>query len=317
MRRRTFLQAAGLALAFSATQALAQGETIRMVVPLPAGSSNDTSTRIIAGGLGPLLGQTVVVENKAGASGVIGTTDVIRAKPDGLTLLAGSLSPLAANVAFVKGLPYDPLTDLTPIAGSTLTNHVLVVAPESPIKTFPEFIEYAKAHPGEVTIGYSTTIAQLQIAMMNQMAGIELLPVPYQGAPASVTDVMGGVLTATLANAGPTIEYEKAGRLRPLAVSSLERNPLTPEWPAISETLPGFDFPSWNAYVGPAGMDPAEVARLSEAIAGAQRQPEVVEQLAREATLPLIMGPDEIKAYMASEVAKYVDLAKKAGIEAQ
>jgi tripartite-type tricarboxylate transporter receptor subunit TctC len=317
MKRRIFLQATGLTLVFSGTGALAQEGTLRMVVPLPAGSSNDTSTRVISGGLGPLLGQTIVVENKPGASGVIATMDVIRSKPDGLTLLAGSLSPLAANVAFVKDLPYDPLTDLTPVAGSTLTNHVLVVAPDSPITTFPEFIEYAKAHPGEVTVGYSTAIAQLQIITMNQMAGIELLAVPYQGAPASVTDVMGGVLTSTLANTGPTIEYERAGRLRPLGVSSLERNPLTPDWPAFSETLPGFDFPSWNAFVGPVGMDPAVVARLSEAIAEAQRQPEVVEQLGREATLPLIMGPDELKAYMASEVAKYVDLAGKAGIEPQ
>lgn len=317
MKRRTFLQAAGLALALSATQAFAQGENIRMIVPLPAGTSNDTSTRIISGVLGPLLGQTIIVENKAGASGVIGTTDVVRSKPDGLTLMAGSLSPLATNVAFVKDLSYDPLTDLTPIAGSSLTSHVLVVAPETPINTFPEFIEYAKANPGEVTVGYSTAIAQLQIEMMNEMAGIELLPVPYQGVPASITDTMGGVLTATLASVGQGMVYAESGRLRPLAVSSLERNPLTPDWPAISETLPGFDFPSWNAYVGPAGMDPAEVTRLSAAIAEAQAQPEVVEALAREGTVPLIMGPDELKAYMASEVAKYVDLAKRAGIEPQ
>ena len=206
MKRRTFLKAVGLTLALPATRALAQvgsGRTIRMVVPLPAGTSNDSATRVISAALSPLLGQAIVVDNRAGGAGLIGTMEVVRANPDGLTLMCASLSPLAANVAFVKNLPYDPRRDLTPIAGATLTNHVLVVAPNSPIRTFADFIAYAKQRPGQVTIGYSTAIVQLQIATLNKLAGIELMPVPYRGAPASVTDVMAGVLTATMANPGP------------------------------------------------------------------------------------------------------------------
>ncbi len=308
----------GLTLALPGMQALAQGGTgrpIRVIVPLPAGSSNDTSTRLIAPGASQVLGQSMVIDNKAGANGVIGTMDVVRAAPDGLTLMAASLSPLAINVAFVKNMPYDPLRDLTPIAGSTLTNHVLVVKASSPIRTFADFLAYAKQRPGQVSIGYSTSLVQLQIAALKKLTGVDLLAVPYKGAPATVTDVMGGVLDATMANPGPTIGMVKAGQLRVLGVTSVKRNPTTPDWPALSETVPGFDFPAWNAFVGPAGMSKELVARLSSAIAQAQKQSSVVQNLANEGTLPLIMGPDELKTYMAAEVAKFVRSAKEAGIQ--
>lgn len=318
MKTRSFLKAVGLAAILPAPAVWSQaaaGRQIRVIVPLPAGSSNDTSTRVQAPILAQLLGQPVVIDNKAGGGGVIGTMEVVRAAPDGLTLMAGSLSPLATNVALVKNMTYDPRRDLTPIAGSTLTNHVLVVRADSPIKTFADFIAYAKQRPGKVSIGYSTSLVQLQIASINKMAGVDLLPVPYKGAPATVTDTIGGVLDATMANPGPTIEMVKAGRLRALAVTSLKRNTITPDWPAISETLPGFDFGAWNAWVGPAGMPRELVNRLSSAIAQALRRPEVVQQLALEATQPLIMGPDEVKAYIEAEVAKYVRLAKEASIQ--
>jgi tripartite-type tricarboxylate transporter receptor subunit TctC len=320
MKRRSVLKAIALPFILPSTRSLAQslvGRPLRIIVPLPAGTSNDTATRIIAGAASPILGQPIIVDNKAGANGVIGTMEVVKAKPDGLTLLGGSLSPLAINMAFVKNMPYDPRRDLTAIAGATLTNHVMVVSPTSPIRSFADFIAYAKANPGKASIGHSTSLVQLQIATISKMAGVELLPVPYKGAPLSITDVMGGVLTATMGNPGPTIGFEKSGQLRVLGVTSLKRNPLTPDWPALSETLPGFDFPAWNAFAGPAGMPPDIVKRLSDAFAAALRQPDVQQKLAAEATLPLIMNAEETRAYIASEVEKFVRLGKESGIEAE
>ncbi len=318
MKTRTFLKTLGLTLALPAGNVFAQGSSgrpIRMIVPLPAGTSNDTSTRAISPPTAQLLGQPIVVDNKAGANGVIGTMEVVRAKPDGLTLMCGSLSPLATNLAFVKNLPYDPRSDLTPIAATTATNHVLLVRADSPIKTFADFIAHARRNPGKVSIGHSTSLVQLQIASINKMAGIELLPVPYKGVPPSVADVMGGVLDATMGNPGPAIELVKGGKVRALAVTSLKRNPNTPDWPAISETLPGFDFAAWNAIVGPAGMPRELVNRIAKAVAQVQKQSALIKQLAAEATVPLVMGPSELQAFMNAEATKYVRLAREAGFQ--
>ncbi len=317
MKTRTFLKTIALA-AGSPASLFAQsttGRPIRMLVPLPAGTSNDFATRVISPPMGQVLGQPVLIDNKAGGNGVIATMDVVKAAPDGLTLMCGSLSPLATNVAFVKNLPYDPLRDLTPIAGATLTNHVLVVKADSPIKSFADFIAYAKKNPGKVSVGSSTSVVQLQIATINKLAGIDLLTVPYKGTPASITDVIGGVLDATLTDQGNALAQVKGGKLRALAVSSLKRNPAAPDWPAISETLPGFDFASWNAFMGPAGMHRELVNKISAAVIQAQKQPEVVQQLATTGTIPLILGPDELKSYMAAEVAKWVRLAREANIQ--
>jgi tripartite-type tricarboxylate transporter receptor subunit TctC len=229
--------------------------------------------------------------------------------------MCGSLSPLATNVAFVKDLPYDPRRNLTPIGGATLTNHVLLVRSDSPIRSFADFIAAAKQRPGKLSVGASTSIVQLQIASMNRMAGIDLLVVPYKGTPATITDVIGGVLDATLTDPGNALAQVKGGRLRPLAVTSLKRNPATPDWPAISETLPGFDFPSWNAVVGPAGMSRELVDRISAALIESQKQPEVADFLKSQGTVPLIMGPDQLRGYMVSEVDKYVRLAREANIQ--
>ena len=318
MNRRSFLQTAGAAIAMAVGDAFGQGASgrpIRIVVPLPAGSSNDFVTRVMVPYLNTALGHPVVVENKAGGAGIIGTMDIVKAAPDGQALLLASLSPLAINVATIKNLPYDPRRDLTPIAGTSLTNHVLVVRTSFPARTFPEFIAHAKKNPGAVSVGYSTASAQVQIATMNKMAGIELLPVPYKGTPATITDVVGGSLSATLLDPGNALAQVKGGHMRALAVGSLKRNPVTPDWPAISETLPGFDFPAWNALMGPAGMSREAVNRLNAAVNGALKQKDLVEKYAQTGTVPLIMSPEELRAYIDAETAKWVRLVREANIQ--
>ena len=318
MNRRSFLNALGTALASSADGAFAQGPSgrpIRIVVPLPAGSSNDYVTRVQAPYLTASLGQPVLVENKAGGNGIIGTMDVVKAAPDGQVLLLASLSPLAINMAMVKNLPYDPRRDLTPIAGSSVTNHVLVVKSTFPARSFPEFIAHAKKNPGSVSVGYSTASVQVQIATMNKLAGIDLLPVPYKGTPATITDVVGGSLSATLLDPGNALAQVKGGHLRALAVSSLRRNPVTPDWPAISETLPGFDFSAWNALMGPAGMSREVVNRLNAAVNIALKQKDLIDKYAQTGTVPLIMTPDELKAFIDAETTKWIRLAREANIQ--
>jgi len=317
LSRRDLIKALGLGLALPAGGAFAQaaGRPVRVIVPLPAGSSNDYATRTLMPAVGTILGLNFVVENKSGGNGSIGTMEVVRAAPDGQTLLCGSNSPLAANLAFVKSMPYDPRKDLTPIAGVSLTNHVLMVKANSPIRSVPEFIAHAKKNPGKVTVGYSTTSVQTQIATLNKLGGIELLAIPYKGSPATLTDVIGGVLDATLTDPGNALAQVKGGNLRALAVSTAKRNPVTPDWPAIAETLPGFDFPSWNALMGPANLPREIVTRLSGAVMQALKSQDVASRYAQHGTIPFIIGPDDLKKFVETETAKWVKLAREANIQ--
>ena len=318
MNKRSFITALGAALALPgglAWSQAARGRATRVVVPLPAGSSNDYVTRVLLPLVGAANGQNYFIDNKPGGNGTIATLDVVRSAPDGNTLLCGSNSPLAANVAFFKNLGYDPRKDLTPIAAVSLTNHVLMVKASSPIRSFADFIAHAKANPGKVSVGYSTTSVQTQIATMNRLAGIDLLPVPYKGSPATITDVIGGTLDATLTDQGNAQAQAKAGQLRPLAVSSLKRNPVMPDWPAISETLAGFDFPSWNALMGPTGLPRELVTRVSDAVIKVQKSRDLIDKYATQGAKPLTMGPDELKGFIESETTRWVQLARAANIQ--
>jgi tripartite-type tricarboxylate transporter receptor subunit TctC len=181
MKTRTFLQALTLPFAAAATRSLAQGTAgrqIRLVVPLPAGSGVDFVARVVSAQMSQILGQTIVVDNKPGANGVIAAMEVVRAAPDGLTLMCATNSHLATNMALVKNLPYDPRRDLTAIASAVAVAQMLVVSAASPIKTFAEFIAEAKRRPGQLSVGHATSIVQLQFAALSKMAGIELMMFP-------------------------------------------------------------------------------------------------------------------------------------------
>ena len=196
-----------------------------------------------------------------------------------------------------------------------LTMHALMVKPGFPAKTLPEFIAYAKQRPGKVSVGSTTSSVQTQIATLNKLAGIDLLMVPYKGIPATITDVIGGTLDATIVDLANAQTQAKAGKLVPIAVTSLQRNPLVPDWPAISETLPGFDFPSWVGLVGPAGMSRELVDKLNAAVAQAVRHPDVASRLGTIGMAPMLMSPDQFKTVIAEETAKWVRLAREANIQ--
>jgi tripartite-type tricarboxylate transporter receptor subunit TctC len=317
MQRRSVLKTLGSTVAMVAGGAVAQtdGRPIRLVVPLPAGSSNDFVARTLAPHVATALGQPIIIDNKAGANGVIGTTDVIRSAPDGQTLLIASVSPLAVNMALYSNVPYDSRRDLTPIAGVSVNPNILLVKSTFPASTFGEFIDYARKNPKRVSIGSSTAATQLQIQTINRLAGTDILVVPYKGSPATITDVLGETLTATFVDPGSALAQTKGGQMKALAVSSLKRSPIAPDWPAIAETLPGFDFSFWIMVAGPAGMSRDVVNRISNAVGAAQRQKDVIEKYTQAGTNLMVMGPDEVKAFLTSEASRWIKMAKDADVK--
>jgi tripartite-type tricarboxylate transporter receptor subunit TctC len=318
MKKRSFVKLLSLAFASTMTDAFAQASArpIRLIVSLPAGSAIDFQARVIAPFLSASLGQPIIVDNKPGGRDIIAMTELIKSAPDGNTLYMGSQSPLALNVALVKSLPYDPRRDITPIAGVSQVNHILLVKSNFPAKTFAEFVAYAKQHPGKVNVGYATSLVQMLISSMNRLAGIDLFPVPYKGTPATITDVLGETLNATFVDPGNALPHVKSGAMRALGVTTQKRNPLTPDIPSIAETLPGYDFPVWTALVGPAGMPPETVSKINAAMDGVLRQKEVVDRFAQAATNPFLIAPDQFKALIESDTAKWLRLTREASIQA-
>ncbi len=318
MKKRFFLKTLGLTFAWPASGAFAQASArpIRLIVSLPAGSAIDFQARVIAPFLSASLGQPIIVDNKPGGRDIIALTELVKSAPDGNTLYMGSQSPLALNVALVKNLPYDPRRDITPIAGVSQVNHILLVKSNFPAKTFAEFIAYAKQYPGKVSVGYATSLVQMLISSMNKLAGIELFPVPYKGTPATITDVLGETLTATFVDPGNALPHVKSGAMRALGVTTQKRNPLTPDIPSIAETLPGYDFPVWTALVGPAGMPRDTVNKINLAMDGVLKQKEVVDRFAQAATNPFFIAPDQFKALIETDTAKWLKLTREANIQA-
>ena len=320
MKRATFMKALALPLGLSLAgrQAMAQSfpaKPVRLVVPFPPGTATDSAARLLGQQLSVSLGQPFVVDNKPGAGGSIGAMEVVRAAPDGYTLLFGSNSALSANVALLKTMPYDPTKDFTPVAGFGETMHVLMVKSSFPAKTLPEFIAYVKQRPGKVSAGYGSSTAQVGIAMLNKLAGLDLLAVPYKGIPLAVNDVLGGTLDITSVDLGNAMAQARGGNLRALAVTSASRNPLAPEWPAVAETLPGFDLTSWFGIVGPAGIPRDVVDKLNAAITQALKQPEVKANLATLGTTPMPLAPEQLKAFIVTEIAKWIRLARDANLQ--
>jgi tripartite-type tricarboxylate transporter receptor subunit TctC len=318
MQRRTIVKSLGLSWAIPPAFAqVGGGKAIRLIVPLSTGTPSDSVARVLAPKLGAALGQTVIVDNKPGANGVLAVDDLMRSPADGTTLLMGSVSPLAINVALVKNLSYDPRRDLTPIAGVYSNNHAWTVHSGLAVRSMPELIAHAKARPGKVAAGYSTTLMQLQLLAFEKAAGVELLKVPYKSTSTNITDLMGGTLEVGLLDMGTALAQAKDPKVRIIATSPLKRNPLSPEWPAVSETLPGFDIASWSAFVGPPAMPRDVVNRISEAIAQIVQQKDVIEGLAKTGSVPMPMTPAQLQAHIGTEVAKFTRIAREAKLEAE
>ncbi len=243
--------------------------------------------------------------------------DGVRAAPDGNTLLFASNSPAASNVALLKTMPYDPQKDLTPIAGFGDSMIVLMVRTDHPAKNVNEFIAYLRERPGKVSAGYGSASSQAAIAMLNKLAKVDVLSVPYKGVPLAVTDTIGGVVDFTFVDLGNALAQAKGGKMRALGVSSAKRAQIVPDWPALAETLPGFDITAWLAVFGPPQLPRQTVDKLHAAITASLKDPQMREKLAATGMQPMPMTPDQLKAFVSSEVRKWVQLAKDANIQPQ
>ena len=316
MKTRSFLKLATLSLMLPFGRVIAQSAgSIRVIVPLGPGTANDLDGRLLLAKVGSATGQDFVIDNRPGANGVIAAMAVVRAKPDGQTLFFSSNSALATNVSLVKALPYDPLKDFTPIAGGSITATAVIVKASSSFKTFAELIAAARQAPGKITFGHGSSFVQVQVASMNTKGGVQLMGVPYKTTGDAVTGVLSGVVDVTITDPGNAMALAKGGQVRILAVTSLKRTTALPDVPAIAETIPGHDFVAWAALVGPAGMQRDIVERLGKAMRDAQADLEIIERLRNGGRAPLVLGPEELKAFMAAEVQKWEVLVRDAKIE--
>jgi tripartite-type tricarboxylate transporter receptor subunit TctC len=295
---------------------------IRAVVPFPPGNASDLATRTVAEPLSKRLGQPVVVDNRPGAAGTIGADAVAKAKPDGYTLL-GTSSAFSVTPSVYKKLPYDAERDLLPVAPIGWTVMMLVASPSFPANNVQELVAVLKADPGKYSYAHlgAGALSQMVMELLKQMAGVDVVGVPYKGSGQALTDLMGGQLPLMfdgLTSAGPQV---KAGRIKALAVSSKQRTRLAPDVPALAEsgvaTLKDYDVQAWTGVFVPAGTPKAIVDRLNAELTQIVQNPEVKEKLAAqnlEAFPPMTQA--EFAAYMKSEFDRWRKVAREGKIEA-
>jgi tripartite-type tricarboxylate transporter receptor subunit TctC len=308
-----------VALLFSATLAWAQfpSHPLTIIVPIPPGGAPDIAARVLADKLGQTLGQPVVVENRVGANGNIANEMVAKAAPDGYTLGLLADSQITINPHLYKKMPIDTLKDLVPVSPVAVNQFVLTVNPSLPVRTFPEFIEYAKKAdpPLAYASGGNGSQHHLTMEMLKQRTGIRLLHVPYKGgAPAAAATVAGE--TAAVWSGSSNAAQIKAGRLRPIAVSGAHRSPLYPDLPTISEFYPGFENSIWLGLFGPAGIPEATLAKLRAEIKRVLESPDVKQKMNAAGGLdPYLASPEEFAALIQRDYEKYAKVVKDIGLK--
>ena len=324
--RRTLLGAlasAAVVTALGATvsaPALAQSNypdrPVKITIPFPPGGSNDNLGRALAQALAVRLKQPFVVENKGGAGTIIGTDYVAKSAPDGYNLLFIS-SSVSTNAASGKKMPFDTFKDLEPIARIGSGPLVMVAANKLNIKTWGEWVEYAKKNPGKVNYGTAGigTLQHLATELINITAGINVTHVPYKGGGPAFTDIMSGNLQVLLASLNAALPHIKGNTMRALAVTSGKRSPLAPEIPTLDESgLKGFALDLWWSMFGPAGMNKAVVTKLNDNIAAIVAEPQMTELLAREGASNVVSKPEELAALLRSDTMRWAKVIKEANI---
>jgi tripartite-type tricarboxylate transporter receptor subunit TctC len=312
---------AGLATSLCAVSAMAQdkwpSKPITYIVPFPPGGTTDILARLVAQKLGPALGTTIVIENKPGAGGNIGSDFVAKAAPDGYTILGGTISSHSINASLYPNLPYDPLKSFAQITLIGTNANVLIVGANSPIKSVQDIISISRSKPGSLSFASAGngTSQHLSAELFKTIAKIDMVHIPYKGSAPAIQDVMGNqvpLMFDTTVVAAPFIE---SGRVRALAVTSSKRAPSLPNVPTMAEAgVAGYEVVAWQGIFAPAGTPPAIVQRLYTEISGILKQPDVQERLAKLGVDPSGMTPQQFAAFQAAEIAKWAKVVKEAKV---
>ena len=289
---------------------------VRMVVPFAPGGGSDIVARLLSARLTEALGQTVVVDNRAGASANLGAAVVAKAAPDGYTLLLANAN-FSINPSLFKTLPFDPVKEFAPVAQIANAANVLAVHPSIPAKSVKELIAFARAHPGQLNFASpgNGTSSHLAGELFRQMGKIEVTHIPYKGATPAVTDLIAGQVSFTIVSTLSVLPYAKQGRLRMLAVTTAKRAGALPDLPTIAEAgLPGFEVANWFGVIGTGGTPRAIVDRLNTELVRIARNPEMAEKLAAQGAEPAAGSPDEFERFIQTEIKKWAAVVRGAGI---
>jgi tripartite-type tricarboxylate transporter receptor subunit TctC len=291
---------------------------IRFIVPVAAGSGPDINARLLAPELGKQMGQQVVVDNRPGASSVIGTEMIVRAAPDGYTIGYAAGTVLALNRSLMAKLPYDPDKDLQMVVQLGFQPNLLAVTPSLPVKSVQELIDYAKNNPGKLSYGSpgNGTSQHLTAELFKLMTATQIVHVPYKGVQQAITDMIGGQVQLAFPNVSPILPHIKAGRVRGLGVTSLTRSPAIPELPTIAEAgVPGFEVVAWAGVVVPSGVPKTIIAKLNAEINKAIALPTLKEKFAANGYVLVGGTPEQFAEHVRKEVVKWAKIIKDANIK--
>jgi tripartite-type tricarboxylate transporter receptor subunit TctC len=314
------LACVALATAALASTATAQNyptKPIKFIVPFPAGSATDVVGRVLAETMGKELGQSIVVDNKAGAQGTIGAGEVKNAAADGYTLLVTTSTTQAAVASLLKKVPYDPLKDFTPIGKIATTPFVLITNEKLPVNNLKEFIAYVKANPGKVRFGQGSSGSWVSGSLFASMIGGDMQMIPYKGIPPAITDMLGGSIDVVFADLGNAQAQIKGGKVKAFGVTTTKRAPQLPELPAIAEQVPGYELVPWFALVGPANMPKDVVAKLEASLLKSLVNAELKTKMNNAGLDIDSTNGAALAKLIESEIKRWGQLTKAAKIEAE
>jgi tripartite-type tricarboxylate transporter receptor subunit TctC len=322
MDRRSALPCIAAAL-LAGAPALAQQATypakpVRIVVPYPAGGTTDLLARLAAFHLSERLGQNFIVENRAGASGAIGSQAVAKSPADGYTLVMATISSHGINSALNKGLPYDPIADFAPITVVASTPNVITVTAGMPPRTLAELLALARAKPGGLSFGSTSTggSPHMSMELLKMMARVDMVHIPYKGAGPMLTDLIGGQVPVGVDNLPSSLAHIRSGKIRAIAVTTARRWPGAPDIPTVAESgVPGYEASAWFGLLAPAGTPKPVVDLLHRTVAEIVRRPEVAQQMLDMGAEPVANTPEAFARQIASEIDKWKKVAAATGVK--